>query len=168
MVWKYFPRRRPAPAAEPAGPQAAPGVPPATIAVEMAGGNDGINMVIPMTDGTGVPRSLAATGGILLGPDYHFDLTRPGIGLYGGLPFAEARPVVGLSLPVLQTRHLEPGESVGYGATFIAPPALFHVSGPLGSLEIATMQLQMPLPPYAYTVIWLPFTTRLASMYPAR
>ena len=39
-------------------------------------------------------RSLAATGGILLGPDYHLDLTRPGIGLYGGLPFAAARPVV--------------------------------------------------------------------------
>ena len=31
-----------------------------------------------------MPRSLAATGGILLGPEYHFDLTRPGIGLYGG------------------------------------------------------------------------------------
>ena len=47
-----------------------------------------------MTDGTGVPRSLAATGGILLGRDYHFDVTRPGIGLYGGLPFADAAPVV--------------------------------------------------------------------------
>jgi alanine racemase len=43
-----------------------------------------------MTEGVTAPRSLAATGGILLGPDYHFDLTRPGIGLYGGLPFAEA------------------------------------------------------------------------------
>jgi len=30
-----------------------------------------------MTDGTGVPRSFAATGGILLGDRYHFDLTRP-------------------------------------------------------------------------------------------
>jgi hypothetical protein len=51
-------------------------------------------------------RSLAATGGILLGPDYHFDLTRPGVGLYGGLPFAPARPVVTLSLPVVQVRDL--------------------------------------------------------------
>ncbi|MFV0385521.1 alanine racemase, partial [Paracoccus sp. (in: a-proteobacteria)] len=41
-----------------------------------------------MTEDCGVPRSLAATGGILLGPDYHFDLVRPGVGLYGGLPFA--------------------------------------------------------------------------------
>lgn len=73
-----------------------------------------------MTDGIDAPRSLAATGGILLGPDYHFDLTRPGIGMYGGLPFADARPVVRLSLPVIQTRLVQPGEFVGYGATWRA------------------------------------------------
>jgi alanine racemase len=67
--------------------------------------------------------SLAATGGILLGPAFHHALTRPGIGLYGGLPFAEARPVVTLSLPVIQTRPLAPGEAVGYGATWTAPRA---------------------------------------------
>ena len=66
------------------------------------------------------PRCLAATGGILLGPDYHFDLCRPGIGLYGGLPFAGAQPVVRLSLPVIQVRDVAPGESVGYGATWVA------------------------------------------------
>ena len=73
-----------------------------------------------MTDGTGVPRSLAATGGILLGPEYHFDLTRPGIGLYGGPPFEESRPVASLSIPVIQTRELEPGEPVGYANSWIA------------------------------------------------
>ncbi|MGR3571269.1 alanine racemase [Brevirhabdus sp.] len=73
-----------------------------------------------MTDDTGVPRSLSATGGILLGRDYHFDVTRPGIGLYGGRPFEEARPVVRLSLPVIQTRYLAPGETVGYGNTWTA------------------------------------------------
>ncbi len=73
-----------------------------------------------MTDGIGVPRSLAATGGILLGPDYHFDLTRPGIGLYGGLPFAEARAAASLALPLIQLRDLEPGETVGYGASWQA------------------------------------------------
>ncbi|WP_372841822.1 alanine racemase, partial [Phaeovulum sp.] len=67
-----------------------------------------------LTDGTGVPRSFAATGGILLGRAYCFDLTRPGIGLYGGAPFAEARPVVRLSLPVVQVREVMAGESVGY------------------------------------------------------
>lgn len=73
-----------------------------------------------MTDGIDVPRSLAATGGIHLGPDYHFDLTRPGVGLYGGLPFVDATPVVTLEVPVIQVRELEPGETVGYGNSFTA------------------------------------------------
>ncbi len=73
-----------------------------------------------MTEGTGVPRSLAATGGILLGPDYHFDMTRPGIGLYGGLPFAEARTVVTLDIPVIQIREVAAGETVGYGNNWTA------------------------------------------------
>jgi alanine racemase len=73
-----------------------------------------------MTDGTGLPRSLAATGGILLGPRWHFDLTRPGVGLYGGLPFVDARPAVTLSLPVIQTREVAVGESVGYGCSWTA------------------------------------------------
>lgn len=64
--------------------------------------------------------SLAATGGILLGPGYHFAMTRPGIGLYGGLPFADARPVVTLSLPVIQVREVAAGETVGYGAVWTA------------------------------------------------
>ena len=73
-----------------------------------------------MTDGIDAPRSLAATGGTLLGRDYHFDLVRPGIGLYGGLPFAEARPVVRLSLPVIQCRTVPAGTAAGYGATWTA------------------------------------------------
>ncbi len=73
-----------------------------------------------MTDGCGVPRSFAATGGILLGPDYHFDMIRPGVGMYGGQPFAEAQPVLRLSLPVIQTRIVQPGEFVGYSATWTA------------------------------------------------
>ena len=73
-----------------------------------------------MTDGTGLPRSLAATGGILLGPRYHFDLTRPGVGLYGGRPYDAALPVVSLSLPVIQIRDVEPGETVGYASAWTA------------------------------------------------
>lgn len=73
-----------------------------------------------MTDGLNVPRSLSATGGILLGPEYHFDVTRPGIGLYGGLPFADANPVARLDLPVIQVREVAPGETVGYGNTWTA------------------------------------------------
>ncbi len=66
-------------------------------------------------------RSLAATGGILLGPDFHHDLTRPGVGLFGGLPFREAKPVVTLALPVIQVRDVAAGEAVGYGAAWTAP-----------------------------------------------
>lgn len=73
-----------------------------------------------MTEGADAPLSLAATGGILLGPEYHFDLVRPGVGLFGGMPFSDARQVVHLSLPVIQTRQLQAGEFVGYGATWTA------------------------------------------------
>jgi alanine racemase len=67
-----------------------------------------------MTQGLNVPLSLAATGGVLLGEAYHFDLTRPGVGLFGGLPFIDAFPVVTLTLPVIQIRDLSVGETVGY------------------------------------------------------
>ena len=73
-----------------------------------------------MTDGVAHRRSFAATGGILLGPEYHFEVTRPGIGLYGGQPFADATPVVRLSIPVIQTRTVRPFETVGYGNTWEA------------------------------------------------
>ena len=73
-----------------------------------------------MTADLDAPRSLAATGGILLGRDYHFDLTRPGVGLYGGLPFVDALPVASLEIPVIQTRDLAVGESVGYSNTWVA------------------------------------------------
>lgn len=73
-----------------------------------------------MTDGLEVQRSLSATGGILLGNEFHFDVTRPGVGLYGGHPFDLATPVVRLELPVIQIREIAPGETVGYSNTFTA------------------------------------------------
>lgn len=73
-----------------------------------------------MTDGTGIARSFSATGGILLGRQYDFDLTRPGIGLYGGAPFTAAQPVARLSLPIVQIRTLTAGDTVGYNATWSA------------------------------------------------
>ena len=73
-----------------------------------------------MTSEIECPLSLSATGGIFLGEQYHFDICRPGIGLYGGMPFEKAKSVVELSLPVIQTRALVPEETVGYGATWIA------------------------------------------------
>ncbi|MBE9636434.1 alanine racemase [Salipiger mangrovisoli] len=73
-----------------------------------------------MTDGLDAPRSLSATGGILLGKNYHFDVTRPGIGLYGAMPFRDAQRVVSLHIPVIQTREVKTGESVGYANHFVA------------------------------------------------
>ncbi|MDG5489504.1 alanine racemase [Sphingomonas sp. BGYR3] len=69
--------------------------------------------------------SLANSAGIFLGPDYGFDLTRPGLSLYGGIPGEQAaaviRPVARLEAEVLQIRRIGAGESVGYNATFTAP-----------------------------------------------
>jgi alanine racemase len=90
------------------------------------------------------PASLAASGGVLLGPDYHFDLVRPGLALFGGNPQpARPSPVTAaarLTGTVLQLRRIEAGESVGYGATFraarpslIATVALGYADGVLRS-----------------------------------
>ncbi|MBA4747324.1 MAG: alanine racemase [Sphingopyxis sp.] len=69
--------------------------------------------------------SLANSAGICLGPAYGFDLTRPGLSLYGGIPRAEAsgrvRPVVTIEAQLLQRRIVRAGDSVGYGATWTAP-----------------------------------------------
>ncbi|TCP33215.1 alanine racemase [Sphingomonas sp. BK235] len=69
--------------------------------------------------------SLANSAGIALGADYHFDLTRPGIALYGGVPtpaLADAvRPVATIAAEVLQRRRVRAGETVGYNATWRAP-----------------------------------------------
>ncbi len=70
------------------------------------------------------PLSLASTGGILIGPDYHFDLVRPGIGLYGNGGLDADNPQLSaaatIEAPILQVRDVEPGETFGYGATFTA------------------------------------------------
>lgn len=84
-----------------------------------------------MTDGLTVPLSLSATGGILLGDDYHFNITRPGVGLYGGFPFEAAEPVATISIPVIQVRDVGVGETVGYSNTWTArrPSRIATVAG---------------------------------------
>jgi alanine racemase len=68
--------------------------------------------------------SFANSAGIALGRDYSFDLVRPGLSLYGGVPRAEARgnirQVARVEAQVVQRRTIPAGESCGYGATFIA------------------------------------------------
>ncbi|MDP9086627.1 MAG: alanine racemase [Pseudomonadota bacterium] len=69
-------------------------------------------------------RSLANSAGICLGRDYSFDLVRPGLALYGGIPRAEAvGKIVQVAHPetqIVQRRRAMAGETVGYGATFAA------------------------------------------------
>ncbi len=66
--------------------------------------------------------SFANSGGIFLGPDYHFDLVRGGIALYGGRAFVGVpnpmRTVVRFNARILQVRDGKPGETVGYGAAY--------------------------------------------------
>lgn len=69
--------------------------------------------------------SVANSAGLMLGPDYHFDVTRPGLALYGGIPRPELaphiRPVARLEAAIIQRRHVRAGETVGYNGTFRAP-----------------------------------------------
>jgi alanine racemase len=73
------------------------------------------------------PASFANSSGIFLGPDYHFDLARPGAALYGVAPVAGAPnpmcQVVRLQGKVIQVRRIEAGTAVGYSARYRAPSA---------------------------------------------
>ena len=70
------------------------------------------------------PASLAASHGAMLGVDYHFDVVRPGVALYGANPQNSAQNLMQtaafLTARVLQVRRIDTGDSVGYAATFRA------------------------------------------------
>ena len=65
--------------------------------------------------------SLANSAGIFLGPEYHFDLARPGAALYGIAPVPgepnPMTPAVRVQAKILQVRDVDAPETVGYGAT---------------------------------------------------
>ncbi len=70
-----------------------------------------------------VKRSLCNSGGVFLSSDYHMDLIRAGIALYGGKPVAALpenpmRQVVSLNVPVLQIKSVKKGDYVGYNASY--------------------------------------------------
>jgi alanine racemase len=74
--------------------------------------------------------SMANSAGIFLGRRYAFDLTRPGLALYGGIPIPTdpiqldaIRQVVAIEAEIVQLREVHAGETVGYGATWRAPSA---------------------------------------------
>jgi len=89
---------------------------------------------------------LAASSGAFLGADYAFDWVRPGYALYGGNPVPgrpnPMTPVIRLTARILQTRRIAKGDTVGYGATWmaekpshIATIALGYADGYLRSLS---------------------------------
>ncbi len=70
-------------------------------------------------------KSLVNSSGIFLGNEYHFDLARPGIALYGGNPVEGENPVrnvATLHAPILQIHNITESCTVGYSATYLAEP----------------------------------------------
>ena len=73
-------------------------------------------------------RSIAASGGILLWPQSHFDWVRPGIILYGVSPLEDrstgadfgCQPVMSLTSSLIAVREHKAGEPVGYGGTWVS------------------------------------------------
>jgi alanine racemase len=66
---------------------------------------------------------LANSAGVVLGPEYHFNVVRPGIGLFGGGLLPDGRPsraVANIAARILQLRDVPAGASVGYAAAFVA------------------------------------------------
>lgn len=68
----------------------------------------------------GIDSSLSNSAGIFLGPDFAFDVVRPGIALYGGQPFNGGdnpmRAVATLEARVIQVRRAKDGDTASYGA----------------------------------------------------
>jgi alanine racemase len=85
---------------------------------------------------SGVRASLAASSGIFLGPEYHFDEVRPGAALYGVNPRPSSanpmRAVVRLSAKIVQIRKIDRGESVGYGAAHVMDGPGFLATAAIG------------------------------------
>ena len=82
----------------------------------------------------GVRLSIGNSAGILTGAGFGCDLARPGIGLYGGSPWAERpnpmQPVATLEAQVVQVRTVGAGEAIGYGASWTAErPTVVAVLG---------------------------------------
>ncbi|WBY15749.1 alanine racemase [Erythrobacteraceae bacterium WH01K] len=68
--------------------------------------------------------SIANSAGVGLGSQYAFDLTRPGLALYGGVPRPELegriRQVAFPRASIIQVHELKAGDSVGYNREFTA------------------------------------------------
>lgn len=81
------------------------------------------------------PASLANSSGIFLGSQYHHDLARPGVALYGVNPTPALPnpmlPAIGLHAKVLQTREILGGTGIGYA----------HAARAANAMRLATISL---------------------------
>ena len=79
---------------------------------------------------------LSATNGVFLGNDFQFDIVRPGKALYGFAIREDKRnvvkPVVNLFSRIVQVNHIKKGDTVGYGATFVADREMTTVTIGMG------------------------------------
>ncbi|RVH75600.1 alanine racemase, partial [Sinorhizobium medicae] len=109
----------------------------------------------------GVPASLANSGGVFLGEDYHFDLTRPGIAVYGGEAVDgdvnPMKPVVIAEARIVQIRTVPSGESASYGASVrfgrdsrIATVAIGYADGYHRSVSGGGVTLRQAMPSGAF------------------
>jgi alanine racemase len=81
-------------------------------------------------------KSLCNGAGIMLGNAYHFDLTRPGLALYGGIPRVDMAdyiaPVVQPQAEILQVRELPENATIGYNATYICDRPIHVATAAIG------------------------------------
>ncbi|MEM9280018.1 MAG: alanine racemase, partial [Pseudomonadota bacterium] len=72
---------------------------------------------------SGLKKSLANSAAVLSNPEMPFDLTRPGIAIYGGEAVNDIpnpmQPVVIAETRILQIRNAKKGDAVGYGAAHV-------------------------------------------------
>lgn len=106
--------------------------------------------------------SLCNSAGIYLGEEYHFDLLRPGIMLYGGNPGLTKRPdgikqAFEIKSKILQIRELEAGMSVGYNSLWTAPEksriAILNVGYADGTLKTSDRNASVFIGGYQASVV---------------
>lgn len=83
-----------------------------------------------------VLRHMSNTAGISRFPEATFDMVRLGVGLYGVKTHAESdlhlELVTELKSTISQIKHLQPGDSVGYGRSFVATKPTTSATIPIG------------------------------------
>ncbi len=69
-----------------------------------------------------IKRSLANSNGIFLGNNFHYEIARPGAAIYGLQPEGHEENIklpLKVLAPILQLRQINPGDAVGYNASFV-------------------------------------------------